>query len=87
MESKKKTNINLGKIIRKLLKRKKLIIRNMLLAAVVFGALIMCVPRTYTCEVTMAPEFGNAASAGEAEKAMLPMAMKSKVTRPLISVR
>ena len=30
----------------------------------VFGALIMCVPRTYTCEVTMAPEFGNAASAG-----------------------
>ena len=64
MESKKKTNINLGKIIRKLLKRKKLIIRNMLLAAVVFGALIMCVPRTYTCEVTMAPEFGNAASAG-----------------------
>ena len=64
MESKKKTNINLGKIIRKLLTRKKLIIRNLLLAAVVFGALIMCVPRTYTCEVTMAPEFGNAASAG-----------------------
>ena len=55
MESKKKTNINLGKIIRKLLTRKKLIIRNLLLAAVVFGALIMCLASTWATAPAMTP--------------------------------
>ena len=62
--SKKKSNINLGEIIRKIMARKKLMIRNLVIAALVFGGLIMCVPRTYTCEVTMAPEFGNTSPTG-----------------------
>ncbi|MBQ7742339.1 MAG: chain-length determining protein [Bacteroidaceae bacterium] len=60
----KKNNINIGEIIRKIIARKKLMIRNLVIAAVVFGGLIMCVPRTYTCEVTMAPEFGNTSPNG-----------------------
>lgn len=64
MENKKKNNINIGEIIRKILVRKKLMIRNLLIAAVVFSGLILCVPRTYTCEVTMAPEFGNTSPNG-----------------------
>lgn len=42
-----------------LLAHKKIIIRNCMVAGVVFAALILCVPRYYKCEVTLAPEFDN----------------------------
>lgn len=60
----KKNNIDLGIIFQQLLQHKKLVIRNAAISMVVFSALILCVPRTYTCEVTLAPEFGNAAASG-----------------------
>lgn len=56
---KKKSNIDLGAILKQLKVRKKFIIRNFVISVVVFSALILCVPRTYTCELTLAPEFGN----------------------------
>ena len=55
----KKSNIDLGKIAKQLLAHKRLVIRNLLIAAVVSAALIVCVPRYYTCDVMLAPEFGN----------------------------
>ena len=61
---KKKNNIDLGAIFKQLKVRKKLVIRNLVISLVVFSALILCVPRTYTCEVTLAPEFGNTAASG-----------------------
>lgn len=59
-----KTNINLGAIVRQLLGKKRMLVRNVIIAAVVSAALIVAVPRYYVCEVALAPEFGNAASAG-----------------------
>lgn len=61
---KKKSNINLGNIVGKLLSRKGLLARNLIIAAVVSVALILCVPRYYTCELSLAPELGNVASGG-----------------------
>lgn len=61
---KKKNNIDLGAIFKQLKARKRLVIRNLVISVVVFSALILCVPRTYTCEVTLAPEFGNTAASG-----------------------
>lgn len=59
-----KTNINLGAVVRQMLQKKRLLVRNVIIAGVVAAALIVAVPRYYVCEVALAPEFGNAASAG-----------------------
>ncbi len=64
MEKKKNTSIDISAIVTKLLRHKKLLIRNLILAGIIFSALILCVPRYYTCEVKLAPEFDNASSAG-----------------------
>ena len=45
-----------------LLTHKKIIIRNCVVAGVVFAALILCVPRYYKCEVALAPEFDNSSA-------------------------
>ncbi len=43
----------------KLLGYKKMLIRNAVIAGVVFGALILCVPRYYSCDVKLAPEVSS----------------------------
>lgn len=43
---------------------KKLIIRNTLIVGVIYAALILCVPRYYDCEVTLAPEYDSGTSLG-----------------------
>lgn len=59
-----KTNINLGAVAKQLLLKKRMLVRNVLIGGVVSAILIVAVPRYYVCEVALAPEFGNAASAG-----------------------
>lgn len=63
MEKKKKSGIDLGQMIRKLLKHKWLIFCTMIVTGGIYAWLICCVPRYYTCEVMLAPEFDNATSA------------------------
>lgn len=58
------SKIGLIGAIKILLKRRKLLIRNSLIAGVVFGLLSLCVPRYYKCEVTLAPEYDSGASLG-----------------------
>lgn len=61
-----KTSSNIGIIgaIRILLNHKKTLVRNTLIAGFVFGLFIMCVPRYYRCEVTLAPEYDSGTSLG-----------------------
>lgn len=63
MEEKKNSSklreIDFGKIASKIWKHKKLFIINMLVAGIVSFALILCVPRYYSCEVKLAPETTN----------------------------
>lgn len=61
---KKKSGIDLDAAVKKLLTRKKLITRNLILAAIISSAIIVCVPRYYTCEVMLAPEFDASATGG-----------------------
>lgn len=58
------SNMGIIGAIRILLKHKKLIIRNSLVAGFVFGLLMLCVPRYYKCEVALAPEYDSGASLG-----------------------
>lgn len=64
MKANNKKNINIREVAVRLWKKKRMLLRNMIIGGVVAAALIVCVPRYYVCEVTLAPEFGNAASGG-----------------------
>lgn len=68
MEENKSTSklreIDFGKIAAKIWKHKKLFIINMLVTGVVVFALMLCVPRYYTCAVKLAPETTNANMGG-----------------------
>ncbi len=50
--------------VRILLNHKKLLVCNSLVAGLVVGLLMLCVPRYYMCEVTLAPEYDNGSSLG-----------------------
>ncbi len=50
--------------VRILSRHKKLLVRNCLVAGFVFGLLMLCVPRYYKCEVTLAPEYDSGTSFG-----------------------
>lgn len=58
----KPSNMGLISAAKILLTHKKIIIRNCVVAGVVFAALILCVPRYYKCEVALAPEFDNSSA-------------------------
>ena len=58
----KPSNMGLISAAKILLAHKKIIIRNCVVAGVVFAALILCVPRYYKCEVALAPEFDNSSA-------------------------
>lgn len=58
----KPSNMGLISAANILLTHKKIIIRNCVVAGVVFAALILCVPRYYKCEVALAPEFDNSSA-------------------------
>lgn len=58
----KPSNMGLISATKILLAHKKIIIRNCVVAGVVFAALILCVPRYYKCEVALAPEFDNSSA-------------------------
>lgn len=56
--------IDLRVVIRELLSRKKLFVWVWVITFVVASALIICVPRTYTCSVKLAPEAESAGAGG-----------------------
>ncbi|MDY3063618.1 MAG: chain-length determining protein [Bacteroidaceae bacterium] len=58
----KPSNMGLISAAKILLAHKNIIIRNCVVAGVVFAALILCVPRYYKCEVALAPEFDNSSA-------------------------
>jgi capsule polysaccharide export protein KpsE/RkpR len=61
---KKSSDMGIIGAVRILLGHKKVIIRNCLAAGVVFGLLMLCVPRYYKCEITLAPEYNDGSSLG-----------------------
>ena len=60
MDDKKNDVIDLRVIISLLLQRKKLFVKVLIVTFVIASALILCVPRTYTCTVKLAPEAASA---------------------------
>lgn len=61
---KTKNNFDLIKISNLLWKKKKKVIKNCAIAGVIAAALIVCVPRYYTCDVMLAPEFDSGSASG-----------------------
>ena len=64
MEENNKDLIDIGQIVRRLLSKKKTFAIVLAVTFVVSCALILCVPRTYTCEVKLAPELGGSQMGG-----------------------
>ena len=60
MDDKKNDVIDLRVVISLLLQRKKLFVKVLIVTFVIASALILCVPRTYTCTVKLAPEATSA---------------------------
>lgn len=58
----KRDTIDLRAILRTLWGRRRLFIKVLLITAVVASALILCVPRYYSCSVRLAPEISGAGS-------------------------
>ena len=54
----------LGEVVRELLSHKKTFIWTWVITAVVASVLILCVPRTFTCNVKLAPEAESAGAGG-----------------------
>jgi uncharacterized protein involved in exopolysaccharide biosynthesis len=60
IDNKKNDVIDLRVVISLLLQRKKLFVKVLIVTFVIASALILCVPRTYTCTVKLAPEAASA---------------------------
>lgn len=69
MEENKNDSINLRATIRLIKKRKKLMFKVLALTLVLSVAYIMCIPRTYTCTITLAPESNDMGAEGLASMA------------------
>ncbi|MBQ9176425.1 MAG: chain-length determining protein, partial [Bacteroidaceae bacterium] len=62
--SNKTDYIDLRVVVRELLSKKKTFVWTWVVTAVVASVLIVCVPRTYTCSVKLAPEAESAGAGG-----------------------
>lgn len=56
--------IDLRIVLKKIVERKKLFLRTLPIAFILSSLIIISVPRTYTCQITLAPELSNQSAGG-----------------------